>query len=403
MHIFSDNATTMCQTNHSTRSVSSMQRACSSSSSENEKNASIIRQDINHRLNSKHPRQEIVHTSNENNIDMCAPQKKQRLTESAMIESRKSMLRSLLTKHQGSTTHPDVQNAIMALSKLNPTSKPALSCSKLAGDWFTISAPEFPNRIKNFQHKKNHAATKHFHKYTLGRLSFGVFEPKGLVCSIVSMRSPVEHLSSSRPLDQSIHNPVKEPTDFPKNIQMTYPVIVDLIVHTPSGDDLHAIMHNEGYCFPQTDERVSVKFTGGTLSPQESVIADPMKLDLWKKTFANAYTKAQAQKGFATKLGESLIYWMLKMTAPSDEDTELRGDHSFKYDIQRSPVGYIDILFLDDDMRITRGNKGSLVVVERTTSSTPKNTTTATKTENDLTPIIKINDVVEAEYKSVIA
>mmetsp|Transcript_11821 Transcript_11821/g.15613 ORF Transcript_11821/g.15613 Transcript_11821/m.15613 type:complete len:394 (+) Transcript_11821:1-1182(+) len=393
----------MCQTNHSNRSGSSMQRACSTSSSANEKNVSIIHQGISHCLSSKHVRQETDHTSNENNINMGAPQKKQRLTKSAMIAMRKSVLRSLLTEHQGSTTHPDVQNAIMALSKLNPTSKPAFSYSKLAGEWFTISAPEFPNRIRNFQHKKNHEATKHFHKYTLGRLSFGVFEPKGLVCSIVSMRSPVEHLSSSRPFDQSIHNPVKESSDFPKNIQMTYPVIVDLIVHTPSGDDLHAIMHNEGYCFPQTDERVSVKFTGGTLSPHKSVISDPLKLDLWKKTFANAYSKAQAQKGFATKLGESLIYWMLKMTAPSDEDTELRGDHSFKYDIQRSPMGYIDILFLDDDMRITRGNKGSLVVVERTSSSTPKNTTSATETENDLSNVIKITDVDKTEYKYIIA
>lgn len=28
-------------------------------------------------------------------------------------------------------------------------------------------------------------------------------------------------------------------------------------------------------------------------------------------------------------------------------------------------VGYLDVLFIDDELRITRGNRGSIVVVER--------------------------------------
>jgi len=373
---------------------------CSPSSCEKEKHTSFISQNIINRLKSNHPRTETSATNSEN---MGAPQKKQRLAESEKIASRKATLRSLLNKHEGSTKHPDVLEAVMELSKLNPTSEPAFCSSKLVGDWSTLSAPIFPNRIKDYQHKKNHEDMKHLHKYTLGRLSFGVFEPKDLVCSIVNMRSPVEQLSSSSLLDQSIHNPVKEPTYSPQNTYMTYPVIIDLIIHTPNGDDLLAFMHNEGYCFPQSDTRLGVKFTGGSLSPHKSVLADPIKLELWKKTFAHAYTKAQAQKGLATKLGESLIYWMLKMTTPSDEDTELRGDHSFRYDMQRSPKGYLDVMYLDDELRITMGNKGSIVITERATANTSNSTTLATKTENDLTSTIKIENDDEAEYRAVVA
>lgn len=35
------------------------------------------------------------------------------------------------------------------------------------------------------------------------------------------------------------------------------------------------------------------------------------------------------------------------------------------YEMKRSPKGSLDILYLDDEMRVTRGNRGALTIVSR--------------------------------------
>ena len=35
------------------------------------------------------------------------------------------------------------------------------------------------------------------------------------------------------------------------------------------------------------------------------------------------------------------------------------------YKMTKSPHGTLDVLFLDDELRITRGSKGSVVIAER--------------------------------------
>ena len=48
---------------------------------------------------------------------------------------------------------------------------------------------------------------------------------------------------------------------------------------------------------------------------------------------------------------------MLKMTFPTDE--------SMRFEMKRVMHGYVDVLYLDEDMRITKGNHGSIVVTTR--------------------------------------
>ena len=38
---------------------------------------------------------------------------------------------------------------------------------------------------------------------------------------------------------------------------------------------------------------------------------------------------------------------------------------SVSFEMKRCPHGYIDVLYLDEDLRITRGNRGTIVIVER--------------------------------------
>jgi hypothetical protein len=78
-----------------------------------------------------------------------------------------------------STKHADVQKAIHLLTPQNPTKEPTKS-PLLRGDFICHTLPEFPGRLKT--------DSPDVIQYTLGRLSFGVFEPHGLVCTVRSVR-----------------------------------------------------------------------------------------------------------------------------------------------------------------------------------------------------------------------
>lgn len=41
------------------------------------------------------------------------------------------------------------------------------------------------------------------------------------------------------------------------------------------------------------------------------------------------------------------------------------GTGVMSYSMSKAPKGWLDVMFLDDEWRITRGNRGSIVVAER--------------------------------------
>ena len=49
--------------------------------------------------------------------------------------------------------------------------------------------------------------------------------------------------------------------------------------------------------------------------------------------------------------------WLLKMAFKMD----MPSDDSNKYEMKRSMHGYVDALYLDEDFRVTKGNRGSIV------------------------------------------
>ena len=57
--------------------------------------------------------------------------------------------------------------------------------------------------------------------------------------------------------------------------------------------------------------------------------------------------------------------WLLKRMMGLEKPTGLAADNSMSYKMKKAPLGHLDILYLDDELRITRGNKGSVVIAER--------------------------------------
>lgn len=262
------------------------------------------------------------------------------------VAAAKENLKALLKKHDRSAKHPEVVQAIEELAALNPTGD-AARAPYLEGRFVALTRPEFPGRIKQPEGRD-------VDQYTLGRLSFNIFQPNNLVCTIVETRNEL------------IEAPLEEEGHSSDVRRFAYPLITAIIIHTDKGDFPATIcMDAVGTTEKQPKNRLGVTFAGGTLTPAEEVRSDPDQLELWKEVFADAYKKAEEQRSYLSSVFQYIFKWVFQLTTPKDEDAEKSETHSVSFQMKRCPHGYFDILYVDEDMRITKGNRGTVVIVER--------------------------------------
>ena len=276
----------------------------------------------------------------------------------------KSQLKSLLTKHNGCTKQKEVLEVVEQLVALNPVPKDCSKNDLFTGEYYTLTAPPFPGKIEN---------DDNISQFTLGRLSFNLFQPNNLICTI-----------------KSIHNPIAVSTTKDNEItpgggvnNFTYDVVVDVIIHTAPSDgqkkenhddstdgELEAIMINKGFCHPSNDvnNRMMVTFTGSSLRLKKSKNDDKnraaMLETLWTRNFANAYQKADQERSYSGWMMHYGLQWFLGLTYPTDNSEE--EDHTFQFEMKKPMSSHLDVLYLDEDIRITKGSRGTIVVVERT-------------------------------------
>ena len=262
-------------------------------------------------------------------------------------EVLKLALKQALVGSHGSTNTQKVKELIEELSALNPCQGKVSESGLLMGAYQTLTGPDFPGRIKP------EVGEESVVKYTLGRLSFNIFQPKNLVCTLHGVRNNLF------PMDQ-VNDQLKE--KYPDRELISYPLILDITIHTPEGD-LPAVLQNDAFCFQNENlpSRLMVSFQGGTLSPAEEVRGDASKLQLWSDTFQGAYQEASKKQSIMGHVFQYAMTYLLGLNLPTDDEHNCE----FRFDMKRSPVGYLDVLYLDHDLRITRGNRGTIVVVER--------------------------------------
>lgn len=303
------------------------------------------------------------------------------------VKGIKRVVKKLMERHGGSTRHPRVSKMIHKLEKLNPTHQPAKS-SLLVGDFIAHSSPDFPGRIRRRAKGGSGDEDDEVVQYTLGRLSFGIFQPHSLVCTVRSVRNSIQVCEDSLLLAECRERENADIDIF------HYPIIIDLTIHTPCGADLDAEMRHEAICYelPHNQRRLGVTFLGGSLMPSHSVSNNPELLAIWKDTFANAYTTAEEERSYMGRVVMLLMKWWLKLSTPTDEDAENSEEHIVRYEMKRRPKGHMDVLYLDEDLRVTRGNRGTVIVVERlpydsTTTGTPASSPKAQANEQ-VPPVI---------------
>jgi hypothetical protein len=175
--------------------------------------------------------------------------------------------------------------------------------------------------------------------YTLGRLSFNLYEPSDMEWRIEKTLNPVRPRSGSE--------------------EREYEFWIELSCVDSRYPKFKALMKNYGRCKPdpKKPERLEVWFTGGSLEPASDM--DQSLLPEWKQTFSAALGAKQPT------LMSRFTDWAMKMMMGLKKPDAVNEDGSMTYEMAKAPHGYTDILYMDEDLRITKGNRGTIVVVDR--------------------------------------
>lgn len=284
------------------------------------------------------------------------------------VNAAKIEFKRLLLEHNGEASHPDVQTAMEILINLASQGRdhpdewsPAQDKNLNSGQWKTVTTPPFPGKLPKQEDDDDERT-----KFTLGRMSFGMFKPTNSVCAvnhIINVVKPVDSITD-------VNEGSKECADRTKSSwEQAYCIEVSMDVLVPKGGltvKLPAKLVNTGVCEPKDSKKLGIKFSGGSLVPN----FDPSReensslIETWKEVFENAISKDGSQQSYfdmaKTYLVHTLMKWMMGLEPPVD-----REDFTQTYVIKRPYVGFVDIMYIDEDLRITKGNRGTIVVVEK--------------------------------------
>ena len=247
-------------------------------------------------------------------------------TDTYTQEIAKATLRDALSTHAGDLQNQAVVAAIETLVPLNPTPSPAYNSTLRDGHWLLINAPNFPGGDRQPDGRM---------LYTLGRLAFNMFEPKGLKVQIDRVLQPVLPIENSS--------------------QHTHDIIVEFTTVDTDYPPLQGIVYNSGVCEPGGEDVIRVQFTGGTLVPQPYT-----DLQAWTAVFGQQ--SSHSKTAFKEKMTELVLKVMFGLRAAEGMEPQT-GKVTFT--MARSPKGKLQILYLDQELRITKGEKGTVLVCER--------------------------------------
>jgi len=245
-----------------------------------------------------------------------------------VAEEAKAKFLALLEERGGDCGDSEVVAGVDSLAALNPTKDPATTGAFLDADWRQVSKSTFPGEIRD-------------EVYTLGRLSFNLYEPADMEWKIEQTLNPVR------------------PTGDSEGGEREYEFWIDLTCVDSRYPRFKGQMKNYGMCKPdpKKPERLEVWFTGGSLMPASDM--DPSLLPEWKKTFGAAMGAKKPT------LFSRLTDWAMGMMMGLKKPDSVNDDGSMHYEMAKAPHGYTDILYMDEELRVTKGNRGTIVVVDR--------------------------------------
>lgn len=238
--------------------------------------------------------------------------------------------------------------------------------------------------------------------YTLGRMSFDMFRPSNLVCSLqwtFNTVAPVDlnDRSENRPraVPRSLQNEVyrqqhhhhhNASTLRTYDISSAFTIEPQPFTHGDESDEnlppLRGLMTTFGYTLPDPKirDRYTVWFSGGLLEPvlppsgvaappsQERPTPTPTPFERWTRVFED--------RSDGRSMGRLVRVLAARLLLGADvPDVMDNVDGSMEYTFHR-PIGghgqsYVDVLYMDHNLRILRGNYGTIYVSGRMDASQP--------------------------------
>jgi len=266
----------------------------------------------------------------------------------------------------------------------------------LEGSWLNISRPNYVECIG--QNAENDFM------YTLGRMSFDIFQPSNLICSVQSTHNTIKMIGEREELPACVPKSLKEEVALLCNSSdgdsaskrpflRSYDIAVSMTIEPPSlvgqpeptttpspAKRMRAVMSVKGYILPdpETKNRLTVWFTGGSLGPAKLSSNDGDETDdeeehinsegdgyggfeEWNSIFGKGkWRKALSERarGMAAKV-------LLGVDAPSKMEDNGQMGYSLNRPVGGHGKAYIDVLYLDDDLLIMKGHHGTIYAMAR--------------------------------------
>jgi hypothetical protein len=309
--------------------------------------------------------QDIVHiVEDDEDSQLLAP-----LAPSSEVEKAREDVLQTLAATKGDVDSNNFKNAVDPLekyfSKKDLDTRPhVVGADSVDGMWLTLTKPTFFGCLGENDNGDP--------MYTLGRMSFDMFSPTNLVCSLQGNFNPVEVVNEEdrQTMLEAVPKSLRDEVERGETVLRTYHVVTAFTIEptlasypdAPNKDvvrPIKGIMTTYGYSLPDpnTPNRHSIWFTGGRIEPNN----DPSDIAAWKKLFALHPPK----HSFGEKAKLLAVKLLMGATVPE----EMAADGSMEYAFTR-PLGghgmaYIDVIYLDDSMRIVRGHRGTTFVFSR--------------------------------------
>lgn len=211
--------------------------------------------------------------------------------------------------------------------------------------------------------------------YTLGRMSFDMFRPNNLPCSIQWVFNSVTPIGGGQgnPNAQTIPRSLqKEVLHGQGRLLRSHDISTAFTVEddqssTSSGPPLRGLMSTFGFTLPDPSvhNRLTVWFTGGLLEEVPHKTQKSFPSEHWKRIFSNPGQRTVGS--WARIIAANLLLGINTADCMDEVDGSL--EYRFSRPLGGHGRAYLDILYLDRDLRIMRGHHGTIYVCCRTDRS----------------------------------
>jgi hypothetical protein len=210
--------------------------------------------------------------------------------------------------------------------------------------------------------------------YTLGRMSFDMFSPTNIICSIQGNFNPIEAVGEAerKMILQAVPKSLREEVEGNNSTIRTYHIVTAFTIEpgyalqafpdAPNKDvsrPIKGIMTTYGYSLPDPNvpNRHSIWFTGGKLQPNN----DPADIQAWNQLF----TRHPPKHTFGEKAKLLAVKLLMGATVPDGMDANGQMNFAFTRPIGGHGVAYVDVIYMDGTVRVVRGHRGTVMAFSR--------------------------------------